>query len=373
MRLWAKFCLGILIFSCFSVSFASEVFTASYTEDFDTTIYNIADFGISSWEYSIACHVGTLVVSRVAGYSDSLNGLRLERSGNFGNGNEFFLKSTKKLNGSRQFGSQLLAKVTSGSSTTVQKMNQGTNDPFRPQVYKFTQFPITIEFYLGIRNIQDMYSVQGVGFQFKNGYNLGSFCLYTNNLPTYWQWWWDQDGSNQTQIAVNGATNPLPFFSVDYNVGSNYYINRERPDVRINALFSIIQGDTEKNLDIEDITTPWPRKVGTASLELEGTPSSRTYGVTLTFQDGNGGTGNNFLLKDETEAYSIPFSLYLDGGEVTNSIPILWDGLSADSTVTKAITAAPVNLSESQKLPAGTYSDTVIVSITPQDSNLAVQ
>jgi len=249
-------------------------------------------------------------------------------------------------------------------------MNQGTNDPFRPDVYNFTQFPITIEFYLAIRNIQNGYKVQNVGFQFMNGYNLGSFRLYTNN---YWQWGWNPDGSNQTQIAVNGATNPLSFFSVDYNVGSNYYINRERPDVSINALFSIIQGDTEKSLDIEDTSTPWPRKVGTASLELEGTPSSRTYGVTLTFQDGNGGTGNDFLLKDETEVYSVPFSLYLDGGEVTNSIPILWDGLSADSTVTKAITAAPVDIAESLKLPAGTYSDTVIVSITPQDSNLIMQ
>jgi hypothetical protein len=368
MKRWTRLYLGILFLSSCTLVFATGSFTASYTEASDTTIYNASTFGITSSGFPVACPVGTIVVRNSGNDAGTLYGLRLQRSGNFGGGAEFSLASTKTVGWMTEFGAQLVAKVTSGGTTTVQKMNHGALDPFRPEVFYFTSFPVTIELYLGIRNIKNENQVKFIGFQFepKDGPNLGSFALYTNSSE---QTWWTTDGSNQTQLTGSGlTTSPQPFYSLDYNLGSSNYLNTVNTDLSVNALFSIVQNDGEKTLDLGDTTSSWPRKVATASITLDGQQSTQTYGVSLTFEDANGGTGTEFLLKDEANELGIPFSLFFDGEQITNLVAFDWTGIYADSTETKTISAKPANVSEAILFPSGTYSDTIWVTITANDT-----
>jgi hypothetical protein len=363
----------LLFISFYAQAAVSSNFSATYTEDTNTTIQNISSFNYLknssiATGYTVACHVGTLTVTKINSQTNTLYGLRLQRSGDFNNGNEFYMYSTETHQSSNEFGAQLLATVTSGSSTTVQKMNHGTLDPFRPELTYFTSFPITIEFYLCIRNIPyGLAKDAGFQFQTSSGPNLGYFMLYTNSID---QHWWDSNETNQDQIAV-GSTGAIPFFSINYNKGSSNYINKTVILETINAYFSISQTDSEKSLAIMDSSSTWPQKVGTANLKLEGNSSS-TYGVEITFKDTNGGTGYNFLLKDETGTFSLPLNLYFNGEPVENAIKLTWDSLVVGSTSLKTISANPVDLAAAQLLPAGDYSDTVTVTISPIESNLSI-
>jgi hypothetical protein len=364
----------LLVFSFFTQVIVAVDFSATYSEVTNTTIQNITSFrflkrSTTASGYPIACHVGTLTVRKTNNQTGTLYGLRLQRSGDFNDGAEFYMYSTEAYQSSNEFGAQLLATVTSGSSTTVQKMDHGVLDPFRPELTYFTSFPITIEFYLCIRNIPYGLAMNaGFQFQTNSGPNLGYFTLHTNNTA---QTWWDPNGANQDQIDVNGSTGTIPFFSINYNKDSANYINKTVIQETVNAYFSISQTDSEKSLAIMDSSSTWPQKVGTANLTLEGNSSS-TYGVDITFKDTNGGTGYNFLLKDETGTFSLPLNLYFNGEPVENAIKLTWDSLVVGTTSTKTISANPVSLTSAQQLPAGDYSDTVTVTISPIESNLSI-
>jgi hypothetical protein len=364
----------LLIFSFCTQAIVAVDFSATYKEDLNTTIKNITSFrylkssSIASG-YTVACHVGTLTVKRTNSQTTPLYGLRLQRSGDFDNGAEFYMYSTVSHQSSNEFGAQLLATVNSGSTTTVQKMDHGALDPFRPELTYFYSFPLTIEFYLCIRNIP-YGQAKDAGFQFQtnSGPNLGYFTLHTNKTE---QNSWDPNGANQDQIEVDGSTGMIPFFSINYNKGSANYINNPVIQETIKAYFSIIQTDSEKTLAIMDSSSTWPQKVGTANLTLEGN-SSATYGVEISFKDTNGGTKYEFLLKDETGTFALPLNLYFDGEPAENNIELTWDNLAVGSNSTKTISVNPVNLANAQRLPAGDYSDTITVTISPIESNLSI-
>jgi hypothetical protein len=362
-----------LLISFYGQAISAENFSATYTEDMDSKIQNISSINYLknssiATDYTVACHVGTLRVKRTNNQIGTLYGLRLQRSGDFNNGAEFYMYSTEAYQSSNEFGAQLLATVTSGSSTTVQKMDHGALDPFRPELTYFTSFPITIKFYLCIRNIP-YDQAKNAGFQFKTGScpNLGSFTLHTNKND---QKWWDPNGADQDQIAIVG-TGAIPFFSLDYTKGSANYINKTVTQETVNAYFSISQTDLQQSLAIMDSSSTWPQNVGTANLALEGNSSS-TYGVEIIFEDTNGGTGYEFLLKDETGLFSLPLNLYFNGENVPNNTKITWKDLVVGATSSKTISANPVDLASAQRLPSGSYSDTVKVTISPIESNLSI-
>lgn len=360
--------LLVLLATLLLVSLGAASVEATYIEELDTTIYNSSHFGIQSAGYPVALHVGTLTINEVgSGSPPYLFSLRLDRSGDFGGGDEYKLESTKEINNQDEFGAQLVAKVhLGGNRTRVTKINWGTGeDPLLQDFDLFyVEYPFVIDFYLGIRNIRNAGQAVGAGFQFEDddGPNLGNFNLiYRSNA------WWDyQDIS----IPIGGSTSPKPFFGINYNEDSRNFLNGNMLDTTVYVSLAVEQTPAEKSINLLDATGLSRAKVGQARLTLTGYERPSVPGVTITFTDGNASPNNNFRLRHATLPSFIPFSLYLAGVKVDNGVPITWNNLAYGSNNLKALHVGNIEDGGVSLKMSGSYSDTITVNITPLDTNL---
>jgi|GEM_PF-6552700 len=345
--------------------FAAKV-EATYEEELDTTIYSSTHFGIQSARYPVALHVGKMTIyTRGNGNIPDLFSIRINRSGNFGGGSEYWLTSSKTINWQDRFGAQLVAKTTFDNRTIVRTINWGTGEDFLMGEADFDggHYPITIDFYLGIRNIHNATQAQGAVFQFENksSPNLGKFKIaYRNNL----------NSNSYHDIPFIQGNISLPFFITDYNNGSQNFFNGKSFDDTVYVALDIEQASFESSIDLVNASGQAKSKVGQARLTLSGYNSPSTKGVSLTFTDGNGSTDNDFLLRHEEIPSFIPFSLYLAGEKVNNGVPITWGNLAYGNTNLKNLEVGGINHKNAISKMGGSYSDTITVTIVPLDSNL---
>ncbi|HKM05892.1 MAG TPA: hypothetical protein VJ869_02780 [Sphaerochaeta sp.] len=317
----------------------------------------------------VALQVGTLTIDTVGnGSKPDLYSLRINRSGNFGGGVEYWLTSSKEINWQTKFGAQLIAKVKFGSTTIVKFINWSNGlDPLmgESEFSPTNNYPITVEFYVGIRNITNAAQTQGAVFQFEDGSgpNLGSFKIqYRNNLNT----------DNYKDIPFATGDNPLPFFTTNYNNGSEGFLN-EVVDQRKFFTLTIERIPSETTINLIDASGISKARIGQARLTLTGYNSPSTQGVSIAFADGNGSTDTNFRLKHKDAALYIPFSLYLEGEKVDRGVPIPWPNLSYGNGNLKALKVGGITTLDATSAVGGEYSDTITVTITALDSNLYSQ
>ena len=359
MKHLKKASLLILLLCLFSLQGLSALadLTVAYEEELDTTISSSLYFGIQSLQYPVACHVGTLTLSYTSAFANNqLSGLYLERSGNWGNGVEYWLQSSRSINWQTRFGAQLIAKVRYGYHTDLKVINwsDSTFPLLNSTALKKNMFPIVIDFYLGIRNI--FYGSQAIGaaFQFEDesGPNLGDFKLLTQKN-------WSLQPINDT---------PASFFAINYNEGSSNYLNGQA-DPQVQATLSIEQDASEESFPLASAVNNGRAQVGQARITVSGAQSLPSYGVTISFTDGNGGTGYIFNLKHEHTDDLIPFSLYLGTTHVQNMTPIPWESLQLGSDNLRSLYVGNIMYQDIENKIAGQYYDTITATITPLDTN----
>jgi len=375
MKFWQKhiFLLTIVL-ALVSVSLSAAQVEATYTSETDTTIYDDTYFGLQSLSYPVALHVGRLEIKIIGnGSIPSLYSLQISRSGSYGGGAEYWLTSSEMINWQNRFGAQLVAKIQFGSTTIVKSLSWGTGEgPLTngKTIYP-SDYPVTIDFYLGIRNIHNAAQASGASFQFENGatMNLGSFTIqYQEN---------NNSNSSFHDIPFDDVgTTTKPFFDVDYSdeEENDNYLNQEVVDQTIYVLFDIEQETYQQSIDLLDASGTSKAKIGQARLTLSGYESSNIPGVSLTFTDTNGSTDTDFRLKHTGMASYIPFSLYLGGAKVERGVPTTWDNLTFAGPNLKDLEVGDISYQDATSYVGGSYTETITVNITSSDeSSMEVQ
>jgi len=371
MRLAQKICiLLVAVLGIVSSSMFAASVEATYEEELDTTIHNSSDFGIQDQGFAVALHVGIMTIYTVGnGSIPGLYSIRINRSGNFGGGEEYWLLSSKVINWQTRFGAQLIAKTSFGNTTIVKTINWASGlDPllgttsFSPS----NNYPITIQFYLGIRNITNAAQALGAGFQFENGsnINLGNFTIQYRNNPN--------TGTYKDIPFLEGYI-PLPFFTINYSDGSQDFLNGNTADHTVYVALTIEQTIFEQSINLINASGTSKAKVGQVRLTLSGYNSPSAQGVSLTFSDGNGSTNTDFRLKHNEIPSFIPFSLYLAGVKVNNGVAFEWPNLVYGNTNLKDLEVGNIIYQNAISTMGGAYSDTITVNIMSLDSNMIGQ
>lgn len=357
----------IILLALMTVGLGAATVEATYVAAFDTTIHNSSEYGIQSTNFPVALHVGTLTIDSVGGGSQpTLYGIQLRRSGDYDEGDEYKLVSTKKINYQDEFGAQLIAKTTFGSKTIVRTINWGNGrDPLMGEKdFESGPYPIRVEFYLGIRNIRNAGQALGVGFQFEDddGPNLGKFKV--RYRTSAW-------ANTLYDIPFADGQGSIPFFSTNYNEESPNYLNGRLVDRTLFVSLLIEQAPTERSINLIEASGASNRaRVGQARVILSGHQANSAQGVTITFTDGNGSSTNDFLLKHNGLSSFIPFSLYFATQKVINGTPIIWDNLSFGDGNLRELHVGNIDYQSATSKMGGLYSDTIYVNITPLDTNL---
>ena len=108
-------------------------------------------------------------------------------------------------------------------------------------------------------------------------------------------------------------------------------------------------------------------RVARAQLEITNAAADTTYGVHVVFSNRSNSPHFSLLLDGLSNLYAIPYTLRFNGQDVSGGSPIGWTGLS-EGTFTKDIQVTRVDGFKAEMAPAGIYSDTITVNITPIDT-----
>lgn len=106
--------------------------------------------------------------------------------------------------------------------------------------------------------------------------------------------------------------------------------------------------------------------IANANLVLSNSVTGTTYGVEIQFSKLTGST--SFALRPTGNAlgYPIPYQLKFLGQTVIKDVPIPWTPLSEGANI-QSILITGISPTIAEAAPSGTYKDTIVVTITPDD------
>lgn len=356
--------LAILLLLLIGCPLFAASLVATYSEEIDTTIATSSSYGIGEPNYSLAFHVGTLSFQKVGnGPIHAYRGLTLTQFGFLNN--PLQLISNRPINGTSTFNAKMVAKITHKSSTSIKTIGQTFGDIDLISSNTSLNYPFSIEFYVLIAGIPTPELVAGAHFQFANppGGDLGRFTL--NSFYTIWWFLTYYD-----IININDNSTSVPYFVVDYTRGSPNFININSGNPTVYASLNIEQTPDQASISLSEATGSNKIKVGVARITLSGFQSTDTYGVSISFTDGNESPTSQFRLKHEDLDKYIPFDIKLDNQLVENGSSVPWNDLSYGSNNTKNLNITGIDYATAQTSISGLYSDNIYVTITPLDSNL---
>ncbi|MFA6841007.1 MAG: hypothetical protein ACOX6K_01020 [Sphaerochaetaceae bacterium] len=108
-------------------------------------------------------------------------------------------------------------------------------------------------------------------------------------------------------------------------------------------------------------------KVATANLTVSNASSDKTYGVDVVFSNAENGTSFSLHLNGDASLYAIPYVLRFNGEDVVGGTPISWSPV-VNGINSKDIYITGISSSTAEAAPAGTYTDTITVTVTPKDT-----
>ncbi len=337
---------------------------ATYEEELNPTVKNNGDHPLefNKNKYNVSFRVGILTINAVgAGNPPSLKELQLNNSIAE---KKIHLVTTEEIDGEDTFEAELVARITyCGASLKIVTIKEDKSTKLlkdKELDICSNPYPITIEFFLVIKNIDDASDAQGVGFQFESNDTIGNFQLETKNTS-----------NDYTILETNGSSGLLPFFTTDYSDESENHINEV--DTTLYLSFTIEQTSSEATIDLLSASGANRAKVGAARITLTGYERPSAQGVTIRFDDGNGSTTNDFRLRHSIVPSFIPFSLYLGETKVTNAAPIPWTDLVFGNSNFKELHVGNISYQNAISRIAGTYADEISITITPVDTNMVDQ
>ncbi|MDD4573047.1 MAG: spore coat protein U domain-containing protein [Sphaerochaeta sp.] len=221
-----------------------------------------------------------------------------------------------------------------------------------------TNTPIFIvELYL-INHYALSHYVEGASYQLTSG-NPGTFKLAVAD-----------EGSNiynnVNYIPVNGSSAEIDIIN---NSGASVPYGPPDPDPnpdKPDYLLSIIQ---EPAISLPDAYGTNRTKVAKAKITMENAESGKKYKVDIKFDSDSVYQGRFYLHLDGIlSQYSIPYDLYFKQDIVEPGVNIRWGNIQANTANEKTIEVTGVIQDDAERAPAGTYRDTITVTITPVDT-----
>ena len=158
-------------------------------------------------------------------------------------------------------------------------------------------------------------------------------------------------------IIGGGSTSTIP---------SVPYVDDEHPLQVLQYLLSIIN---ERTIDLSDAYGSNRTNVAKARIDLVNATSGTNYKVDIKFESNSVYQGKFHLHLDGIlSQYSIPYDLYFKQDIVEPGVNIRWGNIQANTANEKTIEVTGVIQDEAERAPAGTYRDTITVTITPVDT-----
>lgn len=160
-------------------------------------------------------------------------------------------------------------------------------------------------------------------------------------------------------VGTGGGTTTLP--------SSVPYVDDDHPPLLF--LLSIIN---ERTINLFEAYGTEKTRVAKANIEILNAETGSEYKVNIKFDSSSVSQGSfNLHLDGNHNLYGIPYTLFFKQQEVVPGDFILWKHLkpgSTDNSNTKAIEVTGVAQIIAEAAPAGTYSDTITVTIIPVDT-----
>jgi hypothetical protein len=176
--------------------------------------------------------------------------------------------------------------------------------------------------------------------------------------------------SNLDFISVNGATipsdgsAPSPVTVNQNQITPVPYVDPTQSSSSVEYMLSVID---EASFDVDNAIGTKTTKAAIAQMTLANTTSGTSYGVYIKFKDSNNDTTFSLGLDGSKDIYTIDYTLKFLSQNVEGGVPILWDSLT-EGINQKDILVTGISQSQAELAPAGDYSDTITISVTPIDT-----
>ncbi|WP_298504300.1 hypothetical protein [uncultured Sphaerochaeta sp.] len=206
---------------------------------------------------------------------------------------------------------------------------------------------------------QDWWRYQPGGqYTLTNGTFGGFQVAVANNGGGYWP-------GNGTLVPVNNndPTATTPFLSSGTSTPPQPVPFGE-PTNTVSYLLSILDNES---FSITQAYGTQIARVARAQLTIANAASNTSYGVQVVFNNRYNNPYFSLHLDGLSNLYSIPYTLHFNGQDVVGGSPIGWLGL-LEGTHTKDIQVTKVDSIKADMAPAGIYSDTITINITPIDT-----
>jgi len=179
-----------------------------------------------------------------------------------------------------------------------------------------------------------------------------------NNGGGYWP-------GNGTLVPVNNndPTTTTPFLSSGTSAPPQP-VPFGQPTNTVSYLLSILDNES---FSITQAYGTQIARVARAQLTIANAAPNTSYGVQVVFNNRYNNPHFSLHLDGLSNLYSIPYTLRFNGQDVVGGSPIGWSGL-LEGTHTKDIQVTKVDSIKADMAPAGIYSDTITITITPIDT-----
>jgi hypothetical protein len=231
------------------------------------------------------------------------------------------------------------------------------SQPLRTENGNLNVSTFTAEFYLV--SDQDWWRYKsGAQYTLTSGTFGGFQVAVANSGSGYWP-------GNETLVPVNNndpqVTTPLLSSGTS---APPQPVPFGQPSAPVSYLLSIYDN---QSFTISQAYGSNVARVARAQLVITNAAADTTYGVHVVFSNRSNSPHFSLHLDGLSNLYAIPYTLRFNGQDVTGGSPIGWTGLG-EGIFTKDIQVTRVDSFKAEMAPAGIYSDTITVNITPIDT-----
>lgn len=252
----------------------------------------------------------------------------------------------------------LYAVSTVKGVTQANPLYQGDgSQPLRTENGNLNVSLFTAEFYLV--SDQDWWRYKPGGQYALTSGTFGGFQVAVANSGSgYWP-------GNETLVPVNNndphVTTPLLSSGTS---APPQPVPFGQPTNTVSYLLSIVDN---QSFSITQAYGTQIARVARAQLTIANSVPNASYGVQVVFSNRSNSPHFSLHLDGLSSLYSIPYTLRFNGKDVVGGSPIGWTGL-LEGTHTKDIQVTKVDGIKADMAPAGIYSDTITINITPIDT-----
>jgi hypothetical protein len=187
----------------------------------------------------------------------------------------------------------------------------------------------------------------GVAKNGSGGYYNNLDFVSVNGVPL------PSNGNPPSPVTVNSNQfNPLP------------YDDPDSPYSPANYLLTILE---DGQFAVDNALGTKTTKAAKAQVLVSNTSDGGAYGVYITFKDNNNDSSFSLGLDGSKSIYTIGYTLKFLSEVVEGNVPILWNTMK-EGINQEEITITGIDAQEAELAPAGDYSDTLTVTITPIDT-----